>query len=159
SFSLQHPGGCTAPGVNGDEGEALLDAEYASAAAPNAAILMITCINTSTFGGLTAIQNFINPPGSTPVASVLSLSYGECEAANGATSNAAFNSIFQQAAMEGVSVFVSSGDEGAASCDANATRATHGIGTSGFATTAFNVAVGGTDFSDFFSGTTANFWN
>ena len=33
-------------------------------------------------------------------------------------------------------------------CDAKATSATHGIGVSGFASTPYNVAVGGTDFGD-----------
>jgi Pro-kumamolisin, activation domain len=51
---------CTAPGVNADDGEAILDAEYASAAAPSAAIVMATCKSSfTTFGGLIAIQNLI----------------------------------------------------------------------------------------------------
>ncbi len=49
-------------------------------------------------------------------------------------------------------MFVSSGDEGAASSDANADIATHGIAVSGFASTPYNVAVGGTDFGDTFRG-------
>ena len=164
SFSQVHPAplsghnNCNSPGVNGDEGEASLDAEYASAAAPNAAIEIASCKNTLfTFGGLIAIQNLVNSSASPPA--IVSLSYGECEAINGATNNAAFNTAYQQAAMEGVSVFVSSGDEGAASCDANATAATHGIGVSGFASTPNNVAVGGTDFSDLYSGTISTYWN
>lgn len=148
---------CSDPGVNSDEGEAILDAEYASAAAPSAAIVIASCTDTTTFGGLIAIENLLNASGTPPA--VMSMSYGECEAENGATQNAAYYSTFQQAASEGVSVFVSSGDEGAASCDPDATQATHGIGTSGFATTPYNVAVGGTDFGDTYAGTTANFWN
>jgi subtilase family serine protease len=149
---------CTDPGVvSGDEVEAELDIEYSSAAAPSAAIQLASCENTSTtFGGLIAIENLIaesSPPG------VLSLSFGDCEANNGATANAMFSSVYQEAATAGVSVFVSSGDEGAASCDADETKATHGISVSGFASTAFDVAVGGTDFGDSFAGTTANFWN
>ncbi len=60
-------------------------------------------------------------------------------------------STYQQAAALGVSVFVSSGDEGAASCDADKTVATHGIAVSGFASTPYNVAVGGTDFGDYYN--------
>ena len=148
---------CSDPGVNSDEGEAILDAEYASAAAPSAAIVIASCADTTTFGGLIAMQNVLNASGTPPA--VMSMSYGECEAENGATQNAAYSSTFQQAAGEGVSFFVSSGDEGAASCDADATQATHGIGASGFATTPYNVAVGGTDFGDTYAGTTASFWN
>src|SRR5262249_52971726 len=77
---------------------------------------------------------------------------------NGAAANASYNSAYQQAVVEGVSVFVASGDSGAAGCDNGATQATHGIGVNAFASTPYNVAVGGTDFSDTFSGTNANFW-
>jgi subtilase family serine protease len=150
---------CLNPGVaNGDDGEATLDAEWASAAAPGAAIVVATCANTrTTFGGLLAIQNLLNASAGPPA--IISLSYGECEAMNGASANAAYNAVFQQAVAEGVSVFVAAGDEGAASCDAGATGATHGIGVSGFASTPYNVAVGGTDFGDTAAGTAGAYWN
>jgi subtilase family serine protease len=158
SFTQVHPGSnCTNPGSNGNDGEAILDAEWASAAAPNATIELASCADTSsTFGGLIAFQNLIN--GSTPPP-IYSISYGECEAENGATANAAYSSAYQQAVSEGLSVFVSSGDEGAASCDADKSNATHGIGVSGFASTQYNVAVGGTDFSDTYSGSNSTYWN
>ena len=157
TFSQVHPGNCQDPGVlPGNDGEAILDAEYASAAAPNAAIVLASCADTqTTFGGLLAIESLINqdaPP------SILSISYGECEAALGAAGNAAFNYAYQQAASEGISVFVSSGDEGAASCDANQPAAQYGISVSGFASTPYNVAVGGTDFGDSYAGTNAQYW-
>jgi subtilase family serine protease len=152
------PNNCSDPGTNGNDGEAILDAEYSSAAAPSATIEMASCADTAnTFGGLIALQNILNET-STPPA-IISISYGECEALNGATSNAAYSSAYQQAVLEGVSVFVSSGDEGAASCDADQSHATHGIGVSAFASTPYNVAVGGTDFSDTFQGTNATYWN
>ena len=53
SLSTVHPAppsgsnNCNAPGVNADDGEAILDAEYASAAAPSAAIVMASCRSTS----------------------------------------------------------------------------------------------------------------
>ena len=158
SFTQVHPGSnCTNPGTNANDGEAILDAEWASAAAPNAKIELASCRDTSTtFGGLIAFQNLIN--GSSPPP-IYSISYGECEAENGATANAAYSSAYQQAVSEGLSVYVSSGDEGAASCDANQAYATHGIGVSGFASTQYNVAVGGTDYSDTYSGSNSTYWN
>jgi subtilase family serine protease len=149
-----HPSGaaaCTNPGIIlGNEAEATLDVEWASAAAPSAAIELASCADVSTtFGGLLALENIVN---STPAPTIVSISYGECETVNGATANAAYNSAYQQAAAEGISVFVSAGDEGAASCDANQTGATDGIGVSAFASTAYNVAVGGTDFADSYMG-------
>ena len=145
------PNNCGDPGVNSDDAEAILDAEWASAAAPNAAIVMATCTDL-----FVAIQNTINaasPP------AIVSISYGSCEASNTAGFNAAINSIFQQGVAEGISIFVSSGDEDAAGCDVNVNQATHGIGVNGLASTPYNVAVGGTDFSDTFSGTTSTYWN
>jgi hypothetical protein len=56
-------------------------------------------------------------------------------------------------------VYVAAGDSGAAACDQNQTAATHGITVSGLASTPYNVAVGGTDFSDAVAGTTATYWN
>jgi subtilase family serine protease len=149
---------CANPGVNGDDAEASLDVEWATAAAPSAAIELISCADTAvTFGGIIAVQNLINAS-STPPA-IMSMSYGECEALTGATLNAMFNSAFQQAVTEGVSVFVSSGDDAAAGCDRDATAATHGIAVTGWGETPYNVAVGGTDFSDLYSNTVNTYWN
>jgi subtilase family serine protease len=158
SFTQVHPNGCTNPGViSGNDGEAILDAEYASAAAPNAAIELASCADTSTtFGGLIALQNLIN--GTNPPA-IYSISYGECEAENGATANAAYNNAYSQAVAEGLSIYVAAGDEGAASCDADQSNATHGIGVSAFASTPYNIAVGGTDFADSYYGTNSTYWS
>src|SRR5271167_798813 len=165
SFTQVHPApssgtnNCAAPGVFApNDAEAILDAEWASASAPSAAIEMAACADSgTTFGGLIAIQNLINA--NTPAPSIMSISYGECETVNGAAANAAYNSAYQQAVAEGVSVFVAAGDSGAAGCDNSAEEATHGIGVNAFASTPYNVAVGGTDFSDTYSGTNATYWN
>jgi len=157
SLSTVHPSGCADPGVNGDDSEAALDAEWATAAAPGAAIMVAACADTNvTFGGFIAMQNLLN--GGNPP-SIMSISYGNCEAENGVSSNASINSLYQQAVMQGVSVFVSAGDEGAASCDAGALTATHGIGVSAYASTPYNVSVGGTDFSDVLNNSTSTYWN
>lgn len=157
SFTQVHPGDCTDPGDNTDDSEAILDAEWASAAAPSAAIVLASCADTSTtFGGLLALNGLINsnnPP------RIISVSYGESESDNGAAGNAAYYNAYQSAAAEGISVFVSSGDSGAASSDANRTNATHGITVSGLASTPYNVAVGGTDFGDTATGTNPLYWN
>jgi subtilase family serine protease len=149
---------CTNPLINPDDFEASLDAEWASAAAPNAAIELISCADTTTtFGGIIAIQNLLNASAKPPA--VLSMSYGECEALTGAAANATFNAAFQQAVTAGVSVFVSSGDDSAAGCDRDASVATHGVAVTGWGETIYNVSVGGTDFGDTFAGTNATYWN
>jgi hypothetical protein len=168
SFSQIHPApqnaanDCTDPAsIAGDdaaEAEASLDAEWASAAAPSASILVAVCADTSTnFGPFIALENIINGAGTPPA--IVSLSYGQSESFLGAATNAYINALYQQAASEGVSVFASSGDEGAARSDPGATSATHGINVSGLASTPYNVAVGGTDFGDTYARTTAAYWN
>jgi subtilase family serine protease len=158
TFSQVHPESCTNPGdVVGNDGEAELDVEYAGAAAPGATLELVSCKDSSTtFGGLIAMEDLLEA-GSAPT--IWSVSYGECEAENGATQNAAYSSTYESAAAEGISVFVSSGDEGAASCDADEANATHGIAVSGFASTPYNVAVGGTDFGDTYAGTNSTYWS
>ncbi|MGB6688129.1 MAG: S53 family peptidase [Terracidiphilus sp.] len=168
SFKQVHPApksganNCANPGVNpdGDDMEAILDAEYASAAAPGATIELASCNNTNTtFGGQIALQNILNESKTPPA--LISMSYGDCEPDNTAAGNQAFRRLFQQAVNEGVSVFVSAGDEGAASCDAgdNVAYATHGISVSGFASTQYNVAVGGTDFADTYLNDDSTYWD
>src|SRR6202451_1725607 len=150
-------GTCSNPGVNGDDGEAAIDVEWASAAAPNAAIELASCADTSTnFGGFIALANLLSESNMPPA--IVSISYGEAEAELGATFNGYINNLYQQAVAEGVSVFVSSGDEGAASADADESIATHGIAVSGFTSTPYNVSVGGTDFGDTYAGTVNSYW-
>ncbi|HZP65468.1 MAG TPA: protease pro-enzyme activation domain-containing protein, partial [Rudaea sp.] len=157
TLNTVHPGSCSSPGiVPGNDGEANLDVEWAAAAAPAATLEVASCADGASFGGLIAMQKLLSA-GSPP--KIWSVSYGFCEAENGATANAAYVSTYQQAAAAGVSVFVSSGDEGASSCDANQSAASHGIGVSGFASTPYNVAVGGTDFGDTAAGTAGTYWN
>ncbi|MGH7046466.1 MAG: S53 family peptidase [Stellaceae bacterium] len=164
SFRQLHPqppsGGrnCQNPHVTGDDSEATLDAEWASAAAPGAAIVLASCADTAaTSGHLIAIENVVNAA-TTP--DVISISHGDCEAAEGATLNAAWAAAYQQAVSEGISVFVSAGDYGAAACDQHGgPPATHGIATNALASTPYDVAVGGTDFADTYTGTNAAYWN
>jgi hypothetical protein len=153
SVNTVHPGGCTDPGVNGDDGEAILDAEYASAAAPGAAIVIASCTDIQV-----AVQNTVNLASPPPI---MSVSYGFCESGNGAASNAAFNTAYQTGAAGGMSIFVSSGDGGADGCDNHdsAPYSTSGISANGLGSSVYNVSVGGTDFSDSFSGTNSTYWN
>jgi len=164
TFTQIHPapaaGGtaCTDPGTNGDQDEAILDAQWSSAAAPNAAIVLASCKASGafSFGGLLALQNLINESNTPPA--VISMSYGESETQSGAALIALFNSAFQQAATEGSSVFVSAGDANAASSDRNDDDATHGIAVTGWGGSPYNVSVGGTDYEDGYLGNYGTYW-
>src|SRR5208337_1751829 len=151
---------CTDPGaVPGvAEGEAALDVEWASAAAPGAAIVLASCSEgTATYGWFIALQNLLNAPGTPPA--VISMSYGVAETTLGASANAAIYSTYQQAVAAGVSIFVSTGDASAVNNDRGNPWAVDGINMNGFATTPYNVAVGGTDFSDLSHGTLSTYWS
>jgi subtilase family serine protease len=133
-------------GTNAADGEADLDAEIASAIAPNAHIVVATCTQSP----LNAVQNLVNS-GTPP--SIISMSYGECEAFNGATANASWNTAFHTGATAGVSIFVSTGDEGSSTCEnlfgaPTDDVALPGLGVTGWGETIYNVSVGGTDFMD-----------
>lgn len=148
---------CADPGTNGDDFEATLDTEYAAAAAPKADIHVASCKSTSTSWGVTtAIENLLNQ--SKPPA-IVDVSYIWCEASAGAANNALYKNAFQQAAAEGTSIFVSAGDEGAATCDYGEAKASHGIAANALASTVYAVAVGGTDFSDTYNGVNSTYWN
>jgi subtilase family serine protease len=159
-FSQIHPGsGCSNPGKNSAEGEAALDAEWAGAIAPDANVELASCADTSTnFGAFIAAQNLLDSVSPPPI---MSLSYLQCEAANGPAGNLYMYDLWQQAAAEGVSVFVSSGDGAAAGCDDFDTSpyAIAGIAANGLGSTPYNVSTGGTDFLDTFEGADSTYWS
>jgi hypothetical protein len=144
--------------VSGDEGESDLDVEWAGAVAPKAKIILVSTGFTLTdgLGGVDASAEYIVDNN---VAPVMSESYGSCEADLGTAGNAFYNSLWQQAAAQGITVILSSGDSGSAGCDNpnTVTSATTGIAVSGLASTPYNVALGGTDFDQANIQTT--FWN
>ena len=68
-----------------------------------------------------------------------------------------FRALWEQAAAQGISVMVSTGDNGAAGCDDPGGPAQNGLNVNGLASTPWNVAVGGTDFDQFTNPST--YWN
>ena len=134
--------------VDGDEGESDLDVEWAGAIAAAAQVILVTTQSTETdsVDGVDASAVYIVDNN---VAPILSESYGSCEASLGTSGNAFYNSIWQQAAAEGITVVVAAGDNGSAGCEnvATAKSASSGLGVSGIASTPYNIAMGGTDFN------------
>ncbi len=80
----------------------------------------------------------------------MSESFGSCEANMSSTQAAGISALAEQAAAQGITYLVSSGDDGAEGCDNQdvETVADGPISVSGLASTAFNVAVGGTVFNE-----------
>ena len=148
----------TNPGVvsQGEEGEADLDLEWSGAVAKGANITFVVSPSTSSDGVALSAQYIVN--NNTALgASVMSTSFGLCEASEGSGGNSFWNSIWSQAATEGITAMVSSGDAGAAGCDAASATGGTGLGINGLGSTPYNVCVGGTMFDDTASPST--YWN
>jgi hypothetical protein len=145
------------PGVVGDEPEAVLDVSWSGGVAKNATIDLVVSATTETSLGVDLSALYIVD---NDLAPVMSESYGICEATLGNAGNAFYNSLWQQAAAEGITVVVAAGDGGSAGCDNFDTEefAFDGLAVSGFASTPYNVAVGGTDF-DQTAVTAPNYWS
>src|SRR5229473_705200 len=135
------------PGITslGEEGEADLDVEWSGATAPGATVKFVVSASTPASAGIDLSALYIVEHN---LARVMSESYGDCEKNLGSAGNAFYNSLWEQAAAQGITVLVSSGDGGTAGCDNFDTQqvATLGLAVSGLASTPFNVSVGGTDF-------------
>jgi Pro-kumamolisin, activation domain/Bacterial Ig-like domain (group 3) len=148
------------PGIinDGSETEALTDLEWSGAVAKGAQIHFVIAADTDSSTGLLLAAFNVIDTNSDPI---MSLSFGNCEQSLGTAGNSAFNGLWEQAAAQGITVTISTGDTGAAGCeDQNAAApnpATTGLQVSGFASTPFNVAVGGTDFND--SGTQSTYFS
>jgi hypothetical protein len=128
-----------------DETEAILDTEVSGGLAPGATVAYYAAGDTEFQSGLfLAIYRAIDDN----IVDILSVSYGNCEEALGAAGNAQILNAWEQAAAQGITVTVSSGDSGSAGCDNPNTEtvATHGLAINGLASTPYNIAVGGTDF-------------
>lgn len=145
--------------LRGDEDvEADLDVEWSGAVAKNATIKFVVSKSTSTTDGVDLSAQYIVDNNLAPV---MSTSFGSCESELGtesilgAAGNDFYNSLWGQAAAQGITAFVSSGDAGAAGCNGGGDSTGSGLGVNGLASTPYNVAVGGTEFNEG-SGT---YWN
>ena len=164
---------CTAaatPTNTDEEGEALLDTEWAGAAAPNAIVDYVACA-TSGSGGIGAAgtdisgETIVNYLYSTVVST--SLSYGECEVAAGSSGAAFYTHLWQQGSAEGITHVISTGDAGANQCDQDEyvgyyATADNALSVNAMSSSVYNIAAGGTDFSDVYQvkgGTPSTYWN
>lgn len=140
----------TDPGENGDAIEAYLDTEVANGIAPGANVILYTAADTEfSYGLFLAIQRALDDN----QADILNVSFGGCEAAQGTSGNQYIQNLWQQAAAQGISVTVSTGDSGSAGCDNPNTEylASKGLAVNGLGSTPYNIAVGGTDYDVFAS--------
>jgi hypothetical protein len=149
------------PGVLSSAIESYLDVEVAGAVAPAATVNLYLSAaspyqNPLALAALRAVED--------NQADVLSISWGSGEQELGASGNQFWNALWEQAAAQGQTVMVSSGDMGQLP-DTN--YLFQGLfsapAVSGIASTPWNIAVGGTDFyySDYAAGapSASSYWN
>ena len=131
--------------VAGDQDESTLDVEWSGAIAPGAAVKFVVGASTSTTDGVDLSAQYIV---NNKTANVMSTSYGNCEAYMGSGALSFYNSLWQQAASEGISSFVSSGDSGAAGCNGGGSSSGSMAGVNGLCSSPYSTCVGGTEFNE-----------
>jgi pseudomonalisin len=139
--------------VSGDQDEATLDVEWAGGTAPGAAIDYVLAASTASTDGVDiAAQYIVNHK----TAQIMSTSFGNCESHMGSAELAFYNSLWQQAAAEGISSFVSSGDSGAAGCESGSSTRGSKAAVNGLCSSPYVTCVGGTEFNE--GSAAAKYW-
>ncbi len=130
-----------------DESESEADLEFAGGVAPGASLNFVYTGDGS--GSLrnpdviTALEYAIT----SNAGQIITMSYGECEAAEGVTSVYTVEPFLRQASAQGQTFLNSSGDSGAAACDASTQSVAYdGAQVSYPASSPFTTGVGGTSF-------------
>ncbi len=137
-----------------EEAEATLDSTWATALAPGAWVYLVVSATTNTTDGIDLSEADIIEAG---VYNIMTESFSSCELYATDAQLAGQTAMAEQAAALGITYFVSTGDDGAEGCDdPTPAPATHPISVNYLASTAFNVAVGGTMFNE--NGDPSKYW-
>jgi hypothetical protein len=133
--------------VPGADVEGTLDATWSQLIAPGATVDFVVSASTDTTAGIDLSELYIIENN---LANVMTESFGGCEAFAGDSQVAGIANMAEQAAAQGISYMVSSGDNGAEGCDdPNSESVASGpISVNVLASTPFTVAVGGTVFNE-----------
>ncbi len=130
-----------------EEGEAVLDATWSGAVAPNATVKLVVSEDTNAADGIFLSEFYIIDNN---LADVMTESFIGCEANVSSNEASAIEFVAEQAAAQGITYLVASGDGGPDSCDdqtmipASDSPASVNV----LASTPFTIAVGGTEFND-----------
>lgn len=131
----------------GDDGESDLDVEISGGYAPNAQVYFVVGTPTFFVDGITNSFEYLVENNLTDV---ISSSYGSCESDEGAGGNAFNQQLFEQAAAQGISIFIANGDNGPAGCDDQGGDSYEVLGYAApaEASSTYAIAVGGTAFNE-----------
>ncbi len=139
--------------------EATLDVLRAASVAQDASLLLVSSSQSGATDGIGAAAQYLIQTSPVP-AQIVNISFGDCEADAGYSGVSYWNKLFQQAAAEGISVFVSSGDSGAAECDvsfAAPPNSPQAASPNYICASPYATCVGGTDFND--AANPGTYWN
>ncbi|HEY2384569.1 MAG TPA: S53 family peptidase [Terriglobia bacterium] len=133
--------GLADPGISEDDlPEADLDLEWSGAVAPNAHLIYVNSSNV-----LDSLQYAVDQN----LATVASISYGDCEKNFSVQDVTALLALAEQANAQGMTIVAASGDTGAADCDGRtATVATQGLAVDLPAGLPYVTGLGGTEFRE-----------
>lgn len=139
----------------GEEAEALLDTTWSSAIAPGAHVTLLISASTNTTDGVDLSEVYLIDNN---FADIMTESFSSCEAVRTDAEITAQGALAEQAAAQGITYMVSTGDTGAEGCDNLAELvATGPVSVNYLASTPFTIAVGGTIFNE---GTqTSKYWS
>ena len=143
-------------GTGSGSGEAALDIEDVIGLAPQAKVAVYDGPNDA--AGIYDIYSAIV---SENRAGVISTSWGQCESAQGATAAEAENTLFEEAAAQGQSVFAAAGDLGSEDCYGESGSAVAGgsLAVDDPASQPFVTGVGGTSISGLGPSPVQKVWN
>jgi len=138
----------------GEEAEATLDATWSGAIAPGAHVDFVLSGSTNTTDGIDLSETYIVENN---LADIMTESFGTCEYFATDARLQGISALAEQAAAQGITFFVSTGDNGSEGCDdPNFASAQGPVSVNALASTAFNVAVGGTMFNE--GGNASKYW-
>src|SRR5215469_9795999 len=138
-----------------EEAEAVLDTTWSGAVAQGANILLVVSATTDTTDGVDLSELYIVDNN---LGDIMTESFSNCEAGTTQADLAGISALAEQAAAQGITYTVSTGDTGSAGCDdLSETVATGPVSVNALASTAFNVAVGGTLFNE--NNHDSKYWN
>ncbi len=137
-----------------DEAEATLDSTWSGAIATGANVDLVVSATTNSTDGVDLSELYIVENN---LADIMTESFGSCELLASDAQLAFTNGLAEQAAAQGITYFVSAGDNGSEGCDdPSSPPATNPISVNFLASTPFTVAVGGTMFNE--NGNDATYW-
>jgi len=140
----------------GEEAEATLDVTWSGAVAQGALPNLVVSATTNTTDGVDLSEAYIVDNN---LGAVMTESFGSCEASQTSTEAQGYSTLAEQAAAQGITYLVASGDSGAEGCDDPdvETVATGPLSVNVLAATPFNLAVGGTMFNE--DGQGSKYWS